>query len=287
MSQPTQTDDWLRKTRITARAAEGIEELPASERSATLELLAGPFFHHHPHKMALRKDVALWRVRVNRDVRVTYTLREGNPLILHVGRHRASDRFVTHCTEPDDAGIPLEVYVPMKAELTAPSRMTVNGSPHSETPPLAEDLMRVLGALVKETVHREDEAGSELALEATVRLDEALKALREQVAEIAQNREEIVERVEIIREEPGVPVDEVIRLRAEQHELHQHLVECQGRAEEQARRLGFARSDLQAQLNEMRETVEILTGEVALLRTLEEERQNTWLKRLWRRWFRS
>ena len=79
MRLTSEAETWRRTTRMTARALEGLAELPRDERDAAVEVLREPFFHLRPHKMAQRKDLDLWRVRVNRDVRITYTLQTAAP----------------------------------------------------------------------------------------------------------------------------------------------------------------------------------------------------------------
>src|SRR5262245_14674245 len=85
----TEEDSWLATTRITPRAVDGLSELPHDEREAVLDVLRAPFRPNRTERMVTQRD--LWRVRVNRDVRITYRLEDSVPLVLHIGRHRASD----------------------------------------------------------------------------------------------------------------------------------------------------------------------------------------------------
>src|SRR5947209_4977218 len=105
---------WLSNTRITPRAEKGADELPAPERQAVLETLSNPFRPARTEKMRQRRDIDLWRVRVTRDVRITYRPVGGEPLVLHVGRHADSDSFVSNYELKNESSVPLEASSLMK-----------------------------------------------------------------------------------------------------------------------------------------------------------------------------
>ena len=292
MRLTSEAETWRRTTRMTGRALEGLAELPRDERDAAVEVLREPFFHLRPHKMAQRKDLDLWRVRVNRDVRITYVVQAGCPLILHVGRHAASDSFVARCGEPEDAGVPLEESELMKTA-TRPARPSVNGAAQAAAPAaLADDLLRVMSVLVSHAVSRDERADNELALEGVLALTVAVDEMREQLTQLALEREDdrgAVEKVQALvkerspMERNGQESDAVRRLMEDQHELRRGLTSCRGQVDEQARRSAHGRSDVQAQINELSARVTALSADVAWLVAKERQREQGWLKRLWRR----
>src|SRR5262245_259204 len=123
----SESDTWLHSTRITPRALAGLDDLPRDERDAALAVLVAPFRPNRTEKMTQRRDIDLWRVRVNRDVRVTYRLEDGCPLVLHVGRHQDSDDFVQRYRESEEPSQSLEEVESMKTA-TKISRVSMNGN---------------------------------------------------------------------------------------------------------------------------------------------------------------
>jgi len=277
----SETESWLRTTRITPRALAGLNELPRDERAATLSILAIPFRQNRTEKMAQRKDIALWRVRVNRDVRLTFRLEDGFPLVLHIGRHQPSDDFVERYREADEFSESLEEVESMKSA-TKIARVSMNGNSASslmnETT-LGNELIRILGEIAGRTAGQEQQASGDLALDEVDRINAEMKELADQVAQLTLEREESLEIGSV------TPVN-VTGCQRQQHELQVELLGCLSRLDELTRRLSHARSDLQAQMNAMLDQVASLTEDVAWLKEQQRQRQNGWLQRLFRTWWR-
>jgi hypothetical protein len=260
-------------------------------------VLSTPFRPNRTDKMSQRRDIDLWRVRVNRDVRITFRIEDGYPVILHVGRHECSDAFVARYREADEPSQPLEEVELMKTASKI-TRVSIDGSAAlaMAVPSPGDELVRLLTALMSQVVRQDQQAGKELVLDEVARLTGLVKELEDQVAQMLLDREDDDEtgKVQALLDEAhaelararGAPSGDAARLSDEQHELRQSLVGCQGRLDEQGRRLGHARSDLQAQLNALMERVEALAEDVAWLKEKEVERQKGWLRRLFRGWWR-
>src|ERR1700676_5208328 len=97
----------LRFAFITAQAEKQIEKLPAQDRRKVVNALGQPLRRDRCKKMNIGDRY--WRLRVTDSVRVAFLYVDGQPCVVHVGTHQASDRFVDHANgsfKPDL--IPLE-----------------------------------------------------------------------------------------------------------------------------------------------------------------------------------
>jgi hypothetical protein len=294
----TEEDNWLATTRITPRAVDGLSELPHDEREATLDVLRSPFRSNRTEKMVTQRD--LWRVRVNRDVRITYRVEDSVPLVLHIGRHRVSDSFVARYQSRDEISQPLAEIEIMKNSCKNTPVVMTNGTAALalERPrPLADELSRVLSALVGQAVRDEQTTSQDLALDELDRLGAALRELEDQLAAVTLEQENMaqmparlrdmdralveqrrqLEAALADRERRRATSDDLERLLAEQHELRLEVSAACTQIEEQVRRSQAARSDLQAQLNGLSAQVAALAGVVEQMRAEQAARSRGWL----------
>jgi hypothetical protein len=139
-------------------------------------------------------------------------------------------------------------------------------------------------AVTGQAVRQDQQAGRDLVLDEVDRLAGLVRRLEDEVALLTLEREE--DEVVHAAPSPCVEAEDMTRLLAEQHELRQGLVGCEGRLDEQGRLLGHVKQDVQAQINALTDRVTALAEGVSWLRGKEEERQNGWLRRLFRGWWR-
>jgi hypothetical protein len=251
---PKPEEDWLKSTRITPRAEKGTEALPAAERESVIATLRQPFRQDRTAKMRQRRDIDLWRVRVTRDVRLTYRRQEGQPLILHVGRHADADSFVTHYEAKNETSHSLEdspLMKPLHAnELLARS----NGKPAQSSAALmahGDQLLLAISTVVRHFIGTEVENGCQLAVEEVERLGSQVQQQDEQAGQLAVAQQRLTAQVDRVAQRQDSLEDRLARLEEQAGALpgriagiHQSVMEVRSEQQATQRTIGPMQDDL-------------------------------------------
>jgi len=222
---------------MTSRAEKGAGELPTDERNLVAGILAVPFLRTQTTKMTSRKDIDLWRVDANRDVRITYRVdAAGAPLIIHIGRHADSDSFVNKYKIRQEQSYPIAQSSLLKdhkpATPPAPAAATEVPEPVLAAPvpqPQAPSLTEKLGTALSEVVHQfvkiETSHTAELALQEADRLGQRFTRQSAEHERLRQEQSQQQTALNAVREEVARAGERIGGLDAAQQTAREQVTE--------------------------------------------------------------